>query len=120
MGSVFFYAPCTSKCQRESDDAFTHAHVYHANIECHVIIPIYAISDFENYQLYQFSMLMAFLAIFMARIIRKIRKNKGFGMLYSFINVPKFSGKVRNFYPPKTKMEGKNYAPAQRYLRRIT
>ena len=35
-------------------------------------------------------------------------------MLYSFINAPKFNGKVRNFFPPKTKSEGKNYAPAQR------
>ena len=69
-------------------------------------------SGFENYHLYQFPILMAFLVIFMARIIKKIRKKKGFGMLYSFINVPKFSGKVRNFYPPKTKMEGKTYAPS--------
>ena len=80
----------------------------------YLALPIYAISGFENYQLYQFPTLMAFLVIFMARIIKKIRKNKGFGMLYSFINVPKLSGKVRNFYPSKTKMEGENYAPAQR------
>ena len=76
----------------------------------YLALPIYAISGFENYQSYQFPILMAFLVIF--KIIKKIRKNKGFGKLYSFINVPKFNGKVRNFYPPKTKSEGKNYAPA--------
>ena len=38
---------------------------------------------------------------------------------YALLVVSKIGGKVRSFYSPRIKMEGKSYAPSQRSLRKI-